>query len=128
MTITFTTTIRQTSYCDTQLDDSDACWIVRCWKGASSPMLRVRRPRTFMLGIAHIVDMVKVPTAEPLRRHVLLRLSRSPKRSRPGSGKQPWFSSSYRWRLPFASNCDRLGPTVCTASARNRATASSKRR
>lgn len=41
-------------------------------------MLRLRRPRTFTLGIAYIFDMVKVPVAEPLRRHVWLLLSRSP--------------------------------------------------
>jgi hypothetical protein len=32
-----------------------------------------------MFGIAYIVDMVKAPTAEPHRKPVSLRLSRSPK-------------------------------------------------
>jgi hypothetical protein len=49
-------------------------------------MLRLRRPRAFMLAIAYIADMLKIPTAEPLRKHVSLRLSRSPKALEGGIG------------------------------------------
>ena len=59
-------------------------------------MLRLRRPPIFRLGIAHIVGMVKVRTAELLLKHVSLRLSRSPKALAGGIGARNLGSSRRR--------------------------------